>query len=622
MSTAVQSPQRPDQELEQIERALDTLIGRLLGAWKKILVLLVLGFLLWALVLPSIGGWWQYILYGAFLLFQLLFAILFMIVQFVALFWFLGRPRMYWILPGETGVGFKDYKGNPEVLEVARRIVTLLKGVKEFKQMGGEVIRGVLLIGPPGTGKSYLGQCISTEAGVPFGYLSAPSIQGMFWGMDVLRIWSLYNKARKLARKYGACIVFIDEIDAIGARRGAAATPFGVGALGGLFGGGYGALNQLLTELDPLPRDDSLKARLLRRLGLKTGKAVLPPVLTMAATNLPEALDPALLRPGRFDRKIVIDLPDFDGRKEIIEYYLSKVAHEPMDLDRLAYDTIGYSPVAIKYVINEAVIQAHFEGRNKITYEDFTRAREVYEWGLRQPIKSMSMEDRRRLAYHEAGHAIAMHFLYRRERLTKVTIVRYGGALGLAAPKPKEEIYTRDKNEILADIKVSLASRAAEELFLGTQLSGVYSDLQHATQMAMAYIGLWGMGGSLVSIAAMGGTPNGALHQQVDRLLKEQYREVKRLLDENREAVIAVAETLLEKLELNGDEVAAIVREVERRKRLGLPPITMPALDAPAQRFPVDGQEERPAAPQGEQTAAAYQEGAGWPAVEKRPERT
>src|SRR5205823_3744150 len=262
--------------------------------------------------------------------------------------WFIGRPRIYWILPGETGVGFKDYVGNPEVLEVARRVVTLLRGVKEFSAMGGDITRGVLLIGPPGTGKSYLAQCISTEAGIPFGYLSAPSIQGMFMGMDVMRVWGLSNKANKLARKYGACILFLDEIDAIGRSRGGAMGGMGMGAMGGMFGGGgSGGLNELLNQMDPLPKY-TWKARMLRKLGFKVAKSQRQAVLTMAATNIAEVLDQALLRPGRFDRKIVVDYPDFDGRKEIIEYYLAKVSHEELDLDQFGNDTIGYSPVAIK----------------------------------------------------------------------------------------------------------------------------------------------------------------------------------------------------------------------------------------------------------------------------------
>ncbi len=570
-------------EIDEIERTIDNVLVRILKAWKTILILAILGVVFWVVIRPAIEVFLQVLLQGAFMLFQIAFAIFYMIVQFVALFWFLGRPRMYWILPGETGFGFKDYKGNPEVLEVASRIVMLLHGAKEFKLMGGEVTRGLLLIGPPGTGKSYLGQCISTEAGVPFGYLSAPSIQGMFMGMDVMRVMFLYSKARGLARKYGACILFIDEIDAIGSSRTRQSVPGMGGALGGMFGGGgAGALNQLLTEMDPLPRDDSLKAKLLRRLGIKTKPADRPVVLTIGATNIPEVLDPALLRPGRFDRKIQIDLPDFDGRKEIIEYYLSKVAHEELNLDKLAYDTIGYSPVAVKFVVNEAVIQAHFNGRTKVAYEDFTRAREAHEWGLRHPIKSMTLEDKRRLAYHEAGHAVAMFKLLRHERLVKVTIIRHEGALGFAAPKPLHETYTRDKQELLYWIQIGLASRAAEELFLKTQLSGVSSDLQHVTQLAAACIGIYGMNGSLYSNLAFGGAPDAAMKTEIDKMLKEQYIKVKQLMDDNRDLVIGVAETLLQKQELDGDEVAALATEIEARKLDGRPIHQLPTpLDGP-----------------------------------------
>src|ERR1700730_2333817 len=234
MSTVTENP-TPKPRVEEIERSIDGFFGQITRRWKTFMILGIITGLLWFVLLPNLSGWAQYILYGAYMLFQLMFAILFMIVQFVALFWFLGRPRIYWILPGETGVGFKDYRGNPEVLEVASRVVTLLKGVKQFKSMGGQVTRGILLVGPPGTGKSYLGHCISTEAGVPFGYLSAPSIQGMFMGMDVMRVWGLYRKARGSAGNYGACILFIDEIDAIGRSRSGMGGMGGMGAMGGMF---------------------------------------------------------------------------------------------------------------------------------------------------------------------------------------------------------------------------------------------------------------------------------------------------------------------------------------------------------------------------------------------------
>jgi cell division protease FtsH len=574
----------PSPELTSVEAAVDGFLSRTVGAWKKILIITVGLLIFWGLVVPNLLNYLQYVMYGMFMLFQLMFAVLFMIVQFAALFWFLGRGRTYWVMPGETGVGFADYRGNPEVLEVARRIVTLLQGVKEFKQMGGEVTRGLLLVGPPGTGKSYLAQCISTEARVPFGYCSAPSFQAMFMGIGNLRVMMLYNKARKLARKHGACILFIDEIDAIGMAR-SSSMGGGMPMMGGMMGGGTGLLNELLQQMDPPPSDQgqSLKIRLMRKLGLRRGKAIMPPVLTMGATNLAETLDKALLRPGRFDRRITVDLPDFDGRKEIIEYYLNKVSHDPISLDKFAYDTIGYSPVAIKFVINEAVINAHFAGRKAITYADITSAREVHEWGLRQPIKNMTIEDKRLLAYHEVGHAIAQYRLLPSlgERFAKVTIIRHGQALGLSAWRPDVERHVREKQFILAHIRISLASRAAEELFLGQQSTGVTSDFAGATQMAGAMIGYYGMNGSFVSALGLGQAPADAgARREIDRILKEQYREVRKLLEENWEECIAVAEILLRNLELDHDEVDEIVKEVERRRQLGLPLMRIPPIDA------------------------------------------
>jgi cell division protease FtsH len=548
---------------DEIDAAIDSIFAKLGRNWKWILFWVVVAGIIFFWVIPNWKTLSGPILIIAQLLFQLLFAAFFLIIQFGALFWFLGRGRTYWIEPGESGIYFKDYKGNNEVLEVATRVVTLVRGVRAFKEMGGEVSRGLLLVGPPGTGKSYLAQAISAEAGVPFCYASAPSFQNMFFGVGNMRVMFLYRKARKKALKYGACILFIDEIDALGASRGGMSGPFGAG---GIFGGGAGMLNELLLQMDP-PNIETGFKKLLRKLGLRRGKAAQPTVLTIGATNLPEVLDPALLRPGRFDRQIRIDKPDLDGRKEVIQYYLDKVKHAPdMPLEKMANDTIDYTPVAIKYVINEAVVNAHFEGKDRIDYKDFTRAREYHEWGLRQPVKSMSQEEKRRIAYHETGHAFAQIKLQPKERLSKVTIIRHGSALGLSAAKPLEEQYLKTKEQLLADIQISLASKAAERLFLGTETTGMGGDLPAATRMAAYYLGMCGMGGSLYAPLAFGQfQPDGELKHQIEILLDEQYKSVRLLLEANRETVTAIAEALLVREELDGDEVLEIVREVEER---------------------------------------------------------
>jgi cell division protease FtsH len=349
---------------------------------------------------------------------------------------------------------------------------------------------------------------------------------------------------------------------------GAARGGMGGGMMGGMMGGGgSGMLNELLLQMDPPNIETGAIKKFLRKIGLRRGKAVQAPVLTIGATNIPDVLDQALLRPGRFDRQIRIDAPDMDGRRDIIEYYLAKVKHVPeMPLEKMANDTIGYTPVAIKYVINEAVVNAHFEGKDVIEYKDFTRAREYHEWGLRQPIKGMNVEEKRRIAYHETGHAFAQIKLQPSERLSKVTIIRHGSALGLSAAKPLEEQYLKTKEQLLADIQISLASKAAERLFLGTETTGMGGDLPAASRMAAYYLGMCGMGGTLYAPMAFGQfAPDQELKHQIERLLDEQYKKIRLLLEANRETVAAIAEALLVREELDGEEVLEIVREAEER---------------------------------------------------------
>jgi ATP-dependent Zn protease len=534
-----------------------------------LLVFALIAGLIYAFALPLVTAVIGVALGFARLFLLIVFSAAGILVQFGVLFWFLGRGRTYWVQPGESGVTFDDYRGNPEVLESASRVVTLLRGVKSFRDMGGEHIRGLLLIGPPGTGKSYLAQAISTEAGVPFGYASAPSFQNMFLGISSLRVMMLYRKARKLAKKYGACILFIDEVDAIAQTRQGTQG----GGMGGLFGGGSSILNELLLQMDPPPQEVKLLGKIARSLGLRRKRVENPPVLTIAATNLPDVLDPALLRPGRFDRKIIVDKPSAEGRREVIEYYLSKVAHDPeIPIDYMIHDTIGYTPAALRYVINEAVIHAHFEGRAAVTYDDFSAAREFHELGLKQPVPGMSQEERRRIAYHEAGHAVAGYILFPRHRVVKVTIVRHASALGMASYKPSEETYTQDRDAVLADITVSLAARAAEELFLGVQLNGVQSDLRQATQRATEMVSAYGMGGSLYSAANVGPFATDMVtRRKVERILAHQFREARRLLQANASSVHAVAAALLDEDELNEMQLRAIMEQFEIIKPEALP---------------------------------------------------
>jgi ATP-dependent Zn protease len=562
-------PKRSDLD-KSIDLGMDQ-FGRFLKyRWLIVIVSLVVGWyiifnILPQLTLPTPGVLFTYGL-------QIMFAIFYILIQFVALFWFMGRPRLYWVMPGETGLGFKDYKGNPEVLEAAKRVVRILRGNEEFRAMGGQPVRGLLLSGPPGTGKSYLAQCISTEADVPFAYASAASFRGMFWGMDVLMVKNLYRKARRFAREYGACVIFIDEFDAIGASRtGVNGTSTMSGMGGGMFGmgGGNGGLNELLMQMDPPPIEGGWFRKILRTLGLMHGRIQSQPVLTIGATNVPQSLDPALLRPGRFDRQIRVEPPTDKYRAEVIEYYLNKIKHDPkISIPALVQRMFEYTPVAIKHIINEAVIVAHFDGRDVVEYRDIVEAQDTHEFGIRQ-LSDLTPIERRRLAYHEAGHAVACYYLMDRFFPAYVTLHRHTGEEGaeaFAAYRQKETVKTRNKEEVLAIIKMSLASRASEELFLDVNLNGVAGDFKSATDLAALYVGVWGMDGTLISRANSLGVDVPRYAERVEDLLQKQFKEVKQLFQDHNEAVIAVAEALIEHDELLADEIKRLIDEADARR--------------------------------------------------------
>src|SRR5712692_50150 len=506
---------------------------------------------------------------------QLLVTILFyafaMIVQFGALMWFMSRPRTYVVTPdsAQIGLSFNNYRGQPDLLEHAKSLVRILKGVERFQIAGGEMPKGMLLAGPPGTGKTFLAGVVAAEAGLPFIYVDASSITGMFMGMDVFMVISLFRKARSLARKYakpgtpGVCIMFLDELDSIGLSRGGMGGNQAVMGPAGMMGGRGLALNTMLNQMDSLGQhvEDRMSRKIGRWLGLVRGPVPQKPlVFVIGATNRPDVLDAALVRPGRLDRRLNIYAPDGDGRKDIIQFYLSQKSHEPnIPLDMMVADSIGWTPIEIKTIINEALVVASDLGRDYLTYRDWLVARDSRQLGIKQPIQTMSAADKRAIAYHEAGHAVAARYLQQENRLQKASIIRMGDALGVVQRSAREERYTRHAREIETDIMVSIASRAVEEVILHTRMSGAGSDLQTATYLAMSYIGQLGMGPSLLAMGASGAmTPPGPVLRLADRLLDELFEETKRLIREKEYAVHAIAGALMQKGELIGPELEEI----------------------------------------------------------------
>ena len=429
---------------------------------------------------------------------QLSFAAFYLIVQFGFLFWFLSRPRKYTVTPDDQQIGmsFADYRGQPDLLEHAKMTVGILKGVREFERRGGEMPRGMLLSGSPGTGKTFLAAVIAAEAQLPFIYIDASSIRGMFWGMTEMMIMKLFRDARGLGRKYaapgqrGACIVFMDEIDSIGMNRGGQSS--GGMMMGGMMMGGGQGLNTLLNQMDSLAGlvEDRWRYKILRWFGLIRGPVNDKPlVFVIGATNRPEVLDPALIRPGRLDRMIVVHEPDLEGRRDIIEHYLSKKQHDPdLPMDLLLTDSMGWTPIMIKTIINEALIHAHQDGREFLTYKDWLNAADERALGLKQPIRAWNLTDRRETAYHESGHAVAARYLRPSYRISKATIIRRGHALGYVQQKPLEERTSMYARWIETQIMVSLAGHVVEDRFLDTLSTGPSSDLQAATNAAVMYV--------------------------------------------------------------------------------------------------------------------------------------
>ncbi len=544
--------------------------------WRLLAVLAILTVLI-ALngTVMVVSSFFSFLTSAPALAIQLGFALAFGILQFAGIMWFLSRPRRYTIKPDDPQIGmsFADYRGQPDLLEHAKVTVGILRGVKEFESRGGEMPKGMLLSGAPGTGKTFLAAVIAAEANLPFIYIDASSLRGMFWGMTELMVMKLFRDARGLGRKYaqpgqrGACIMFMDEIDSIGMNRGGQGGQGGM-MMGGMMMGGGTGLNTLLNQMDSLSDhvEDRWRHKILRWFGIERGPVKNKPlVFVIGATNRPQVLDPALTRPGRLDRIIEVHRPDAEGRVDIIGHYLAKKAHDPdIPMELLINDSMGWTPIQIKTIINEALIHAHQDGREYLTYKDWLDAADERALGLKQPIRSWNLTDRRETAYHEAGHAVVAHYLRPEHRISKATIIRRGHALGYVQQRPREERTSLYAKSIETQIMTSLAGHVVENRFLDKLTTGPSSDLNYATQAAEDYVGSLAMGPTKLVIPMQPGSPPiGPVLVGAHELLEQLYEETERLLREKEPAVHYLAKALIERDELIGQELEEVFAEIE-----------------------------------------------------------
>ncbi len=498
---------------------------------------------------------------------QLLLILGMAIMQFVAIFWFMSRSKTEIILPGDPkSLTLADYKGQKQLVKLVKEWISLLSDRREFKQMGGNFINGLLLYGPPGTGKTMLAKCMAGEAGIAFMSIEGSGFRAMFWGVDVLKMIQFCGKAKSLAREYGACIAYIDEIDAVGASRG------GVMGGGGMFGGmgaGSGSLTRLLYEMDGIgeqSRTEKWQARFAKFFGRK------PPVrnwhvLYMGSTNRPDVLDPALTRPGRFDRSIEVTTPDKTGRREIVTYYLSKISHdETVDVEAIVSDTNGATPARIMSAITkDAVRIALFAHRKAVSQRDIDLAFQEQYFGIETPIEEMEEDQKRVLAYHEAGHAVAQYYLMPDQRIVRVSIIRRGGAYGYVLPVDTKEWHITPLRRHVVDIMVSMAGRASEMVFFGEPFRSVGGDYASiAYQLRVLYAsGMFGPPLQESASNALGmpstGMPAGEKGRVIEQYWKSLETQVEDLLRNHASEVHALVAALLARNDLNGKEAGEII---------------------------------------------------------------
>jgi cell division protease FtsH len=517
------------------------------------------------------------------------------IVMMMALPLISGRSPHIRFSPDQIPIRFADVRGIDVVLEEVTRTLQIFLTYKTFKEeLGGNPRRGILFEGRPGTGKTHLAKAMSAEAGVPFFFVSAPAFTSMFQGMTAFKIRSFFKALKKAARKEGGAIGFIEEIDAVGGSRSGFSSfapldrypstvwqAYGPGDAGSM-------VNELLIQMQsfdspPLGQRiknlafDFVNLFLPSKKQLRKSSTPYNNILVIGATNRAEALDPALLRPGRFDRRLYFDLPSKAGRRDLIDYFLDRRAHaEEMDREELREElasmSLGYSPAMLEHVLDEALVWAIRDGRKELNWRDVQRARLSEEIGLAHPV-AYTDKEKQIIATHEAGHAVAAYLCASDRKLEVLSIIKRKQALGLLAHSDVEERWTKTRSELEATLKIALAGMAAEQLFFGETGTGPSSDLTAATTLGAQMVGSFGMGSSLVSYEAVDNgqhaspnlvakvLTNDDTKKEVEDILRRHRDQVAYLLEANRDLVEALRDALLEHDELLGDEIMAVIEK-------------------------------------------------------------
>ena len=459
-----------------------------------------------------------------------------------------GKSRAKLLTENQHRITFSDVAGVEEAKDDLQEIIAFLKDPKKFTKLGGRIPKGCLLVGPPGTGKTLLARAIAGEAGVPFFSISGSDFVEMFVGVGASRVRDLFVQGKKNA----PCIIFIDEIDAVGRHRGA--------GLGGGHDEREQTLNQLLVEMDGFEANEG--------------------VILIAATNRPDVLDPALLRPGRFDRRVVVPRPDVKGREGILHVHTRKVPLAPdVDVGVLARATPGFAGADLENLVNEAALLAARNNKEKVDMGDFELAKDKVMMGAERRSMIISDEEKRNTAYHEAGHALVAKLLPGADPIHKVTIIPRGMALGLTQQLPMDEKHTYPREYLLNNLVILFGGRVAEELVLEHMTTGAGNDIEKATDLARRMVCEWGMSEKLGPMTfgkkeeeiflgrdftqKVDYSENTAIEidAEVRRIIQESYHRAKDLLKTNLRLLHKVAEMLLEKEVLDGSEIDAIVRE-------------------------------------------------------------